>query len=71
MQGDLLSPPNSDDAGFAPWELRERGDAGSTPQTMHEVIIQLNRINVSQFSPNYDRDLFFRSSIKKALASRI
>jgi len=66
MQGDLLSPPNSDDAGFAPWELRERGDAGSTPQTMHEVIIQSNEINVSQFRPNYDRVLFLDHQSKSA-----
>src|SRR5476649_2834529 len=62
----ICSPPNSDDAGFAPWELRERGDACSTPQTMHEVIIHLNEINVSQFSPNYDRVLFFDHQSKSA-----
>jgi len=50
----LLSPPNSDGADFVPWELRERGDAGSTPQTMHEVIIRPNKIKVSQIYPKCD-----------------
>jgi hypothetical protein len=58
MQGDLLSPPNSDGADFAPWELRERGDAGSTPQTMHEVIIHPSKIKISRIYPKYDRGLF-------------
>ncbi|CAN7196291.1 hypothetical protein LJR034_000476 [Caballeronia sp. LjRoot34] len=44
---------------FTPWELRERGDAGSAPQTMHEVIFNLNKIKISQTDPKYDRGLFF------------
>jgi hypothetical protein len=50
---------------FTPWELRERGDTGSTPQTMHEVIISQLKINISRIGPKNDRGLIFLSSMKK------
>jgi hypothetical protein len=50
---------------FTPWEFRERGDTGSTPQTMHEVIIHLHKIKVTQTDPKNNRGLFFFSSVKK------
>ncbi|MDN7178231.1 hypothetical protein M0D69_09395 [Caballeronia sp. SEWSISQ10-4 2] len=50
---------------FTPWELCERGDTGSTPQTMHELIIPLIKIKIPQFYPKYDLTRFLKLSTKK------
>jgi hypothetical protein len=65
MQGDCFLLQTAMVPVFTPWELCERGDTGSTPQTTHESIIILIKIKIPQFYPKYDQTRFSKLSTEK------
>jgi hypothetical protein len=65
MQGDCFLLQTAMVPVFTPWELCERGDTGSTPQTTHDSIVISIKIKIHQFYPKYDRTLFVKLSTEK------